>query len=78
MAGHDALISGSFIIQFFDYIFWKESNLNMYIQEGEGVSAFGQYLCRNDGYRLENESIGQDTYDMGDAIKALDSILTSM
>ena len=70
MAPHDALIIfSSFVIQFFDDVFWKESNLDMYVQSGEGVSACGQYFLREEGHRFVEESIEQDAYAESDTAK---------
>jgi len=41
----------------------------MYVQSGEGVSACGQYLLREEGYRFV-ESIEQDAYAESDTAKA--------
>jgi hypothetical protein len=45
---------------FFDDVFWKESDLGVYIHSGGGVSACGQYFLREEGYRFVEESIEQE------------------
>lgn len=49
----DALVSGSAAIQFFDRVFWKEADLDIYIEEGENADAFGEYLTEMEGYKLD-------------------------
>ena len=55
---HDALISGSFAIQFFDGVVWDESDLDIYVEGargegGEGDAAIGRYLMEKEGYKLQ-------------------------
>jgi hypothetical protein len=51
MARHNALISGSFVIQFLDDVLWEESDLDIYIENGEASLAFSEYLYGVEGYR---------------------------
>jgi len=69
MARHGALISGSFAMQFFDDILWKESDLDVYSQNGEAVSAFGPCLLHEERYRFVEESIERDTYAESDTAR---------
>ncbi|KAH7356850.1 hypothetical protein BKA65DRAFT_495597 [Rhexocercosporidium sp. MPI-PUGE-AT-0058] len=62
LARYNALISGSFVIQFFDDTFWKESDLDIYV-ERESAAAFGTYLCQNEGYRFDRHSTEVNEYD---------------
>ncbi|KAL5324180.1 hypothetical protein ACEPPN_008724 [Leptodophora sp. 'Broadleaf-Isolate-01'] len=62
MARYNALISGSFVIQFFDDSFWKESDLDIYV-ERESAAAFGTHLCQKEGYRFDRGSTEDDDYD---------------
>jgi hypothetical protein len=51
MAHHNALISGSFVIQFLDDVFWEEEpGLDIYIRNGEDFTSFSSYLCEEEGY----------------------------
>lgn len=49
MSQCDAVISGSFAIQFFDDVFWPESDLDLYVQS-EHAENFRKYLCGKEGY----------------------------
>ncbi|KAL9002532.1 MAG: hypothetical protein Q9180_009968, partial [Flavoplaca navasiana] len=49
----DALISGSFAIQFFERVTWPSSDLDMYVKEGEGSDALCAYLVESEGYTLQ-------------------------
>lgn len=55
MGKHDALISGSFAIQFFERVMWKESDLDIFIGQGPGAEALEDYLCKQEGYSLSHE-----------------------
>ncbi|KAF8863521.1 hypothetical protein BDZ45DRAFT_670125 [Acephala macrosclerotiorum] len=56
MAQCDALISGSFALQFFARKVWMDSDLDIYVQSGPAKrpQAFGQYLLAEEGYTLDN------------------------
>ncbi len=47
---YDALVSGSFAVQFFDRVQWTDSDLDIYIKGGVSTDAFGTYLCEAEGY----------------------------
>ena len=51
----DALISGSFVIQFFDGVVWEESVLDIYIHETKAAE-LGHYLVTEEGYELQVSS----------------------
>ena len=51
MARHDVLVSGSFVLQFFERVRW-ESDLDIFIEHGEGANKFGSYLVNEEGYVL--------------------------
>lgn len=50
---HDALISGSFVLQFLDGVVWKESDLDIYVEDGMGAKALDHFL-KTEGYKLES------------------------
>ena len=50
---HDALISGSFALQYFERAVWKESGLDVFIKEESGAD-FMNYLSVAEGYRLSS------------------------
>ncbi|KAL2073368.1 hypothetical protein VTL71DRAFT_10692 [Oculimacula yallundae] len=62
MAQSNALISGSFAVQFFDDVSWNESDLDIYVGH-DGAAALGTFLCRKEGYRHEKKSAEDDDYD---------------
>ena len=55
MGKSGALISGSFAIQFFERVLWKESDLDIFVEHGPKASNFERYLCENEGYHLTHE-----------------------
>ena len=61
MGKHDALVSGSFAVQFFERLTWKKSDLDIFIEQGSGALAFEQYLCEREGYRFSREG-GDEAY----------------
>lgn len=65
MGKHDVLISGSFALQFFERVFWKDSDLDVFVKRGQGAEAFGSYLCEKEGYKLLDVK-DQDVYAMRD------------
>ena len=52
----DGLISGSFALQFFERVYWKESDLDIFIEVGEEARKFEHYMTNVEGYRLTKES----------------------
>ena len=56
MATHNALISGSFAVQFFSRESWKGSDLDIYLEKGSAVEAFDVHLRKTEGYELEKSS----------------------
>lgn len=57
MARHEALISGSFALQFFGRIVWKDSDLDIYheapgLGKENGTKALAQHLMKNEGYTI--------------------------
>lgn len=68
LAVWDAVISGSFALQFFERVVWKESDLNIFIM-GHGCitsptpSPLGLYLISDEAYELESiNRRGDDLY----------------
>lgn len=58
MAIRNALVSGSLAVQFFERVVWKESDLDIFIQEGKDAKAFGKYLTEKEGYKFSGTSSG--------------------
>ena len=51
MAAHNALISGSFAIQFFERLHWNESDLDIFVEfHHPNPTVLEQYLCEREGY----------------------------
>ncbi len=61
MAKTNALISGSFALQFFDRVCWPASDLDINIRQGSDT--LESYLCRVEGYTLQRSTDG-DKYNM--------------
>jgi hypothetical protein len=74
---HDALISGSFAIQFFDGVVWHESDLDIFVEQGEGASELRRYLLKNEGYEFISAKDIEE-YAMGDLVKVIDSPHTEL
>lgn len=53
---HDALISGSFALQFFERVCWEESDLDIYVEQGEGATQLTRYLKKVEGYQYKENS----------------------
>ncbi|MCJ1267056.1 hypothetical protein MMC22_006941 [Lobaria immixta] len=58
MAIRNALVSGSVAVQFFERVLWKESDLDIFIEEGKDAKAFGKYLTEREGYNFSGTSSG--------------------
>ncbi|KAE8452790.1 hypothetical protein EG329_013062 [Mollisiaceae sp. DMI_Dod_QoI] len=56
MAQCDALISGSFALQFFARTVWMDADLDIYVQSypTKNAAVFGDYLIAGEGYALDN------------------------
>jgi len=58
MARFNALLSGSFALQFFDRVVWKDSDLDVYVQspwlrsDNTSLLVLGQYLVSTDGFNI--------------------------
>lgn len=49
--------------QFFKGVVWEESDMDVVIQDGSGVEAFGAYLLNAEGYELLDTSQGGEYED---------------
>ncbi|EPE36883.1 hypothetical protein GLAREA_09046 [Glarea lozoyensis ATCC 20868] len=58
LATYDALISGSFAVQFFERKIWEDSELDVYVEgwidDQDSFDALGEYLVVNEGYTLQS------------------------
>jgi len=57
MARHEALISGSFALQFFARTVWEDSDLDIYLEapgqgKEDGMKALARHLMENEGYNF--------------------------
>lgn len=48
----NALISGSFALQFFERVTWPESDLDIMIRDGDGLEEMDRYLTESEGYTM--------------------------
>ncbi|KAI0148170.1 hypothetical protein F4776DRAFT_660343 [Hypoxylon sp. NC0597] len=76
--GHsDALISGSFALQFFERITWLDSDLDIVVRDGENLEGLANFLTTVEGYKMTEEQgpykPNQDTY-----IKEVQTYMYSM
>ncbi|KAA8575381.1 hypothetical protein EYC84_004550 [Monilinia fructicola] len=63
LAKHDALISGSFALQFFERRFWHDSDLDIYVDgsnELRSPDPIGEYLVEREGYKLRSAKTEQE------------------
>lgn len=56
MRKHGAVISGGLALQFFDRAVWQESDMDVFVREGRGSRALGQYLVYKEGYSMSRET----------------------
>jgi len=69
MGIHNALISGSFVVQFFDRVVWKEADLDVFVEGDFGASAMELYLCSKEGYRFIHEGTNEQYVNMKDVLR---------
>lgn len=68
MGIHNALISGSFAVQFFERVVWKDSDMDIFVEGGLEASAMECYLF-NDGYDFVQEVTNEEYLKMSDVLK---------
>jgi hypothetical protein len=74
MRDHRAVISGSFALQFFERVIWKESDLDLFVQKPSEAKALKEHLVRTEGYRRRREASDDATqYDFGAVSPILDN-----
>lgn len=54
MARHNALIAGSFAVQFFDDDIWEDSGLDVFVLEDRSGPCT-EYMCKTEGYTTVSE-----------------------
>lgn len=64
MSKCDALISGSFAVQYFERVTWKDSDLDVFVRYGLGTDSFHLYVCAVEGYQYVKTTKNQDYADM--------------
>lgn len=52
MGMYNAVISGSFAVQYFDRQTWKESDLDIFIAKGQSAWDLERYLCEVENYEF--------------------------
>ncbi|KAI0971890.1 hypothetical protein F4678DRAFT_80233 [Xylaria arbuscula] len=72
----EALISGSFALQFFANRFWPESDLDINLREGAGAERLGKYLVDSEGYKLARQQDFDRDYEFLTRMTAIDEVLT--
>jgi hypothetical protein len=74
MRDHRVVISGSFALQFFERVSWKESDLDLFVQKPSEAKALKEHLVRTEGYRRRREASDDATqYDFGAVSPILDN-----
>ncbi|KAI1415796.1 hypothetical protein F5Y13DRAFT_186651 [Hypoxylon sp. FL1857] len=51
----DALISGSFALQFFERTVWLDSDLDIVVQDGENLNGLSKFLTEVEGYAMTTD-----------------------
>lgn len=51
----DALIAGSFALQFFEGVFWRESDLDIEVQVGDNLEKMHQFMIGKGGYEISTK-----------------------
>ena len=51
MGRYDAIISGSFVLQFLDDVTWLESGIDIFMPKGNATD-FGEYFVEKEGYKF--------------------------
>lgn len=75
MGKHNALVSGSVAVQFFERVFWKDSDLDIYIERGPNAHAFGEYLTKKEGYEFQKTSLSAG-YKMSSICEVFDDLFS--
>ena len=58
LAKYNALIAGSFALQYFERVTWKDTGIDIFVEEDDAVG-FCQYLTEAEGYRFtSNNEVG--------------------
>jgi hypothetical protein len=76
MRDHRAVISGSFALQFFERVSWKESDLDLFVQKPSEAKALKEHLVRKEGYRRRKAPDDASQYLFGTVSLILDSCST--
>ena len=56
MGTHNALISGSFAVQFFEGVTWSQSDLDIFVEYGSDADQMEDYICNVEVGRISNVS----------------------
>lgn len=65
----NALISGSFVVQLFERVVWKDADLDIFVEGEFGASAMELYLCSKEGYGFIHEGTNERYVNMEDSLK---------
>ncbi|KAF4637168.1 hypothetical protein G7Y89_g920 [Cudoniella acicularis] len=77
LARHDAVISGSFVLQLLDSVVWEESDLDIYVEDTQDAFAsleIRNLLTQKEGYEFKSRSgtlefMNSNRYPVGDILK---------
>ncbi|KAI1282223.1 hypothetical protein F5Y07DRAFT_395023 [Xylaria sp. FL0933] len=73
----DALIGGSFALQFFANKFWSESDLDINLRDGHGVESLARYLTEVEGYeQARNQELEHWDYENASRLQDINRIIT--
>ncbi len=61
----DALISGSFALQFFERVTWPESDLDIMVRDGDALEEMHRYLTKSEGYSMVCEAMRESKIAIG-------------
>ena len=70
----EAIISGSFAVQFFDRTTYQDSDLDIFIKHGDQVGALADHLTAVEGYRLREKDPDLEATWLYDSLSAIHEV----
>lgn len=64
---HNGLLSGSFALQFFERVTWKDSDLDLFFDLDSGYEEMVDYLVTQEGYVVQEPSKDDHSYSHWDS-----------
>ena len=74
MRQSDALISGSFAVQFFERVTWLSADLDMFVMQGHQFELLKKYIMEAEGYQFLRSKVPTE-YGTFDLIEVVDTYI---